>query len=201
MTNQTSKGSTVAKPAATASTLPAGPDGKKTAPKSNLPGAEGEAPKKEKKLIEGITRGRMPIAVVYMVRFGDQKKGETKDLAPLFGTTVGKITDIKKNSTFAYLKESFKPTEVQKAEGIAWLQRHVSFKTGAVDGLINELEKTKVATAEEAAVIEAERAKAKGQTPKTKEGKEADAGGGNRVKAAVKATEPGAKVAGKDLLK
>ena len=200
MATQTSKGTTVAKPAATASTLPPGPDGKKTAPKSNLPGAEG-VEKKEKKLIEGITRGRMPIAVVFLVRFGDQKKGETKDLAPLFGTTVGKITDIKKCSTFAYLKGTFKPTAEQKADGIAWLQRHVSFKTGAVDVLINELEKMKVATADEAAAIEKERAAAKGQTPKTKEGKVADAGGGNRVKPAAKETEAGAKVAGKDLLK
>ena len=150
------------------------------APKSNAPGAEAPA-KKEKKLIEGITRGRMPIAVVNMVRFGDNKLAETKDLATMFGTTVGKITDIKKNSTFAYLVAGFKPTAEQKADGIAWLQRHIGYDEGKVDKLINELEKTKVATAEEAAAFDAIRSKAKGQKEKTKTGEVADAGGGNRA--------------------
>lgn len=185
---QTSKGATVAKGGKSLpevkSDLPKGPDGKKDVPTTNLP--KSDAPKKEKKLIEGITRGRMPIAVVYMVRFGDQKDESTKELATLFGTTVGKITDIKKVSTFAYLKADFKPTEAQKEEGIAWLKRHVGYETGVVDGLIDELEGMKAATADEAAKIEATRAKAKGQLAKTKEGKEADAGGGNRTKPAAK---------------
>lgn len=159
------------------------------APKSNLPegagtegaGAEAKAPeKKEKNLIPNIIRGRMPIAVVYMVRYGDQKNGETKALADMFGTTVGKITDIKKKSTFAYLPENFRPTQAQKDEGIAWLQKHVGYSEGKVDVLITELENTKVATAEEAAAFEAVRVQNRGQLATTKSGAPADAGGGNR---------------------
>jgi hypothetical protein len=168
-----------------------------TVPKTNVEGAAPE--KKAKVLIPDIIRGRMPIAVVYQVRFGEQRGGETKALATLFGTTVGKITDIKKNSTFAYLTESFKPMAVQKEEGIAWLKRHVGYGKGDVDVLINELEAMKVATAEEAAAFEATRVANKGQKATTKEGKAADAGGGNRVgkaqkaEPAVQAGKPGAK--------
>lgn len=172
----------------------------KDVPKTNTEGTE---VKKEKNLIPNIIRGRMPIAVVFMVRFGDQKGGETKALADLFGTTVGKITDIKKKSTFAYLPENFKPTQAQKDEGIAWLQKHVGFKEGKVDVLINELEGMKVATAEEAASYEAIRVANRGQLPTKKDGATADAGGGNRQaakKTAAPAATGAAKPTAKDLI-
>lgn len=159
------------------------------APKSKVKDTDPDAPVTEKKpkvLIEGITRGRMPIAVVAMVRFGKQSGGKPGDLATLFGTTVGKITDIQKNHTFAYLTEDFRPTEVQKEEGIDWLQKHVNFDKGTVDVLLTELEKTKVASAEEAAALEEIRVKARGQNAKTKDGKVANAGGGNRMNPAAK---------------
>jgi hypothetical protein len=174
----------------------------KEVPKSNVPKKEAvEGEKKEKKLIPDIIRGRMPIAVVAMVRFGDQKMGATKDLAKMFGTTVGKIDDIKKKHTFAYLPDAFRPTKEQKEEGIEWLKQHVDFKKGGVDVLINELEKTKVATAEDVAAYEKLRVAARGQKPTTKTGEKADAGGGNRMKApAAKAAAPAAKTDAKDLL-
>jgi len=163
-------------------------------PKTNAPDAAvAGTEKKAKVLIPDIIRGRMPILVVHMVRFGDQKGGETKALATMFGTTVGKITDIKKKATFAYLPENFKPTQVQKDDAIAWLQKHVGFKDGAVDKLIDEAEAYKVATKEEEAAFEVIRAEHKGQVPKTKKGETADGGGGNRQKA--KTAEPADKVA------
>lgn len=143
-------------------------------------GAVGEGAPKEKQLIPNITRGRMPIAVVAQVRFGDQKGESTKALADMFGTTVGKIDDIKKNRNFSYVTSSFKPTAAQKAEGIEWLKRHHKFAEGAVDKLILELEKMEEPTAEEAAAFAATKTAARGQEPKTKEGEVADAGGGNR---------------------
>ncbi len=131
-----------------------------------------KAPPKE------IIRGRMPVAVVALARFGSQKDAPTKAAADAFGTTVGKIDDIRKSRNFAYIREGFKPTEGQKADGIAWLKRH---PTGA-DALIAELEATEVATAEEAAAFEAVRAAARGQSEKKADGEQADAGGGNRRK-------------------
>jgi len=176
---QTSKGKTVEKAAGTAAV-----------PKEKLPqvpNAEGPmlgGAKNAKKLIPDIIRGRMPILVVHMVRFGENKNEKTGALAKMFGTTEGKIADIVRKSTFGYLPEGFKPNQAHKDEAIAWLKRHVGYKDGAVDKLINEAEGYKLATAEEAASYEALRIQHRGQTPTTKKGETADGGGGNRVKAA-----------------
>lgn len=176
-------------------------------PKSNAPkaGEVVDGAKKPKTLIPDIIRGRMPIAVVYLVRYGDNKGEETKDLAVLFGTTVGKISDVKKGNTFGYLTEDFRPTANQKNEGIAWLKRHVGYKDGKVDKLIDELEGMKEPTAEQAKKFEDARVAARGQKTTTKTGAVADAGGGNRRKAPEK-TKKAEKVEGdkptaKDLLK
>ena len=129
-----------------------------------------KAPPKE------IIRGRMPVAVVALARFGSMKDGATKAVADAFGTTVGKVDDIKKNRNFAYVTAEFKPTAGQKADGIAWLERH---PTGA-QALIDELKAMPEATAEEAAAFEAVRSASRGQSEKTKDGETANAGGGNR---------------------
>lgn len=135
---------------------------------------------KEKKVNTAIINGRMPVAVVAQIRFGNNKADATKDLAPLYGTTAGKIDDIKKGRNFAYVTADFRPTQAQKDEGVAWLQRHPKFKDGAVDGPIVELENTGAATNDEAASFEAARVAARGQSATTKTGEVADAGGGNR---------------------
>lgn len=129
-----------------------------------------KAPPKE------IIRGRMPVAVVALARFGSMKDGATKAQADTFGTTVGKIDDIRKNRNFAYVTAEFKPTAAQKADGIAWLERH---PTGA-QALIDELKAVPEATPEEASAFEATRSASRGQSEKTKAGDQADAGGGNR---------------------
>lgn len=150
-----------------------------------------------------IIRGRMPVVVVFLARFGDQKNESTKDLANMFGTTVGKIDDIKKGRNFGYVKADFKPTAQQKQDGIEWLQRHPGFDDGKVDKLINELEGLEIATDEEAAAFATARTEARGQNPKTKEGEVANAGGGNNrkgKKAKKETAEPAAPVDGDDLL-
>ena len=135
------------------------------------------APAAEKPAPKEIVRGRMPVAIVAQVRFGLKKGESTKALADLFGTTVGKIDDIKKNRNFAYVTEGFKPTEQQKQDGLAWLKRNPN---GEQADLITELEGTAVASAEEAAAFETARAGARGQKETTASGEPADAGGGNR---------------------
>lgn len=129
-----------------------------------------------------IIRGRMPVAVVYMVRYGNQKDLATKAMADKFGTTVGKVDDIKKGRNFAYVTEAFRPTAELKAQALEWLKRHPYYDAQNVDELVNELEAIPVASAEEAAAFEAARVAARGQTPKTKEGETANAGGGNNRK-------------------
>ena len=144
----------------------------KTQENQNVEPAAEKAPPRE------IIRGRMPVAVVAMARFGSSKDLAVKAQAELFGTTVGKIDDIRKNRNFAYVTDAFRPTEAQKADAKAWLEKH---PTGAAD-LIAELEAVPVASAEEAAAFEAARAANRGQSDKTKSGETADAGGGNRRK-------------------
>ena len=141
-----------------------------------------EATAVEKKVNPNIINGRMPVAVVAQIRFGNNKGDSTKELAAMYGTTVGKIDDIKKNRNFAYVGADFKPTQEQIDQGLEWLKRHPKWSTGDVDKVITELENTSVATAEEAAKFEADRIGARGQSVTTKDGAVADGGGGNRRK-------------------
>jgi len=127
-----------------------------------------------------IINGRMPATVVYLVRHGNNKGEATKALAKLFGTTVGKIDDIKKGRNFAYVTEAFRPTEAMKAEAAEWLKRHPTYDAAGVDKVMTELDALPVATAEEAAAYEQARVAARGQLPTTKDGEPAAAGGGNR---------------------
>ena len=157
----------------------------------------------EKKVNPNIINGRMPVAVVAQIRFGNNKSDATKDLAAMYGTTVGKIDDIKKNRNFAYVGADFKPTQEQIEQGLEWLKRHPKWSTGDVDKIIMELEGTPVATPEEAAKFEADRIAARGQNVKTKDGVVANGGGGNRRKPKNKdegAAEADPQVTGEALL-
>ena len=136
----------------------------------------------EKKVNPNIINGRMPVSVVAEILNNNNKGDATKDLAAMYGTTVGKIDDIKKNRNFAYVGADFKPTQEQIDQGLEWLKRHPKWSTGEVDKIITELETTPVATAEEAAKFEADRVAARGQSVTTKDGAVADGGGGNRRK-------------------
>ena len=127
-----------------------------------------------------IIQGRMPVAVVHLLRFGNSKGGATKELAVKFGTTVGKVDDVKKNRNFAYVVEDTRFTQAQIDEGLEWLKRHPKYDESGVDDLVVELESYTVATDEEAKAFEAARTAARGQPTKTKDGEIADGGGGNR---------------------
>ena len=127
-----------------------------------------------------IIQGRMPVAVVHLLRFGNSKGGATKELAVKFGTTVGKVDDVKKNRNFAYVVEETRFTQAQIDEGCEWLKRHPKYDEAGADALVVELEGYTVATDEEAKAFEAARTAARGQPTKTKDGEVANGGGGNR---------------------
>ena len=133
-----------------------------------------------------IIQGRMPVAVVHLLRFGNSKGGATKDLAAKFGTTVGKVDDVKKNRNFAYVVEETRFTQAQIDEGCEWLKRHPKYDESGADALVVELEGYTVATDEEAKAFEAARTAARGQPTKTKDGEVANGGGGNRRKSSKK---------------
>lgn len=101
-----------------------------------------------------IIRGRMPVAIVYLVHYLTPHIESNGAKAKAFGTTIGKIADIMNVRNFGYVTEDFRPTEAQKAEGKAWLEKHPE---GAAE-LIELLEGLEVATAEQAAAFDALRA-------------------------------------------
>jgi hypothetical protein len=136
--------------------------------------------KKEPQKRLDIIRGRMPVAVVYMVKFGDNRGDSTAVLAKLFGTTTGKIDDLKRERGFKYVTSDFAPSAQQKLDGIEYLKKHIGYSKGEVDKLINELESYKEATAEQTKAFEVTRAAAHGQPFRKKSGEVAEAGGGNR---------------------
>jgi hypothetical protein len=136
--------------------------------------------KKEPQRRLDIVRGRMPVSVVYMVKFGDNRGESTATLAKLFGTTTGKIDDIKKERGFKYVTADFAPTAQQKADGIEYLKKHPGYANGDVDKLINELEAYEEATDDQAKAFDAARAASHGQPFRKKTGEVADGGGGNR---------------------
>lgn len=151
-----------------------------------------------------IIQGRMPVAVVHLMRFGSNKGGATKDLAVKFGTTVGKVDDVKKNRNFAYVVEDTKFTRAQIDEGIEWLKRHPKYDDAGVDALVVELDNYEVASEEESKAFEAARTAARGQPTKTKDGEVANGGGGNRrgkkAKKEEAAAEPVAEPTAADLI-
>lgn len=138
---------------------------------------EDEAPVEAKAPAREIVRGRMPVTVVYLARYGAQSTKSTKEKAIAFGTTVGKIDDIAKGRNFGYVTQDFRPTEQQKTDALEWMKR---IPGGASEELLAELAALKVASPEQAAAFEATRSASRGQTPTTKDGEPADAGGGNR---------------------
>ena len=114
-----------------------------------------------------IVRGRLPLIFVHAIRFNKvlQVMGN-KDLANKFGTSVGKVFDIKKGRNFGYVTADFKPT----AEDIAAAESHIA-QAGAANakGLtalgdkmvmqttLDEYKGAGLATAEQAAAQSASR--------------------------------------------
>ena len=69
-----------------------------------------------------ILRGRMPVAVVAMIRYQEVETA-TAACAAKYRTTVGKIDDIKKGRNFGYISEDFQPSEEQKALAVEFLEQ------------------------------------------------------------------------------
>jgi hypothetical protein len=71
-----------------------------------------------------IVRGRLPLVFVHAVRF-DPVIGAmgNKDTAAKFGTSVGKVFDIKKGRNFAYITAEYKPSAEDLAAAQAWIDQ------------------------------------------------------------------------------
>ena len=135
-----------------------------------------------------IIRGRIALAIVYLIRFVEAAEQGTKALAEKYGTTVGKIDDIRKNRNFAYVTEDVRFTEDQIKEAVNYISAHEdSDHAVVVTDMLNALP---IATAEEAEAFANVKRKAGGQPRTDAEGNVIASGGGNRQKSGKKKAEP-----------
>lgn len=69
-----------------------------------------------------IIRGRMPLPIVHMIKFAPE--GETDGaLATKFRTTNGKVSDIRKERNFGYIKEDYAPDADQIAKAVTFAEQ------------------------------------------------------------------------------
>ena len=125
-----------------------------------------------------IIRGRIALAIVYLIRFVEAAEQGTKALAEKYGTTVGKIDDIRKNRNFAYVTEDVRFTEEQIKEAVNYISAHEDSDHAVV--VTDMLNKLPIATAEEAEAFANVKRKAGGQPRTDAEGNVIASGGGNR---------------------
>ena len=95
-------------------------------PSSTEPTAETKvrAPKDPSKALD-ILNGRMPLPIVYAIRFQEDAGAKNSDLAKKYGTSVGKVFDIRKGSNFSYIDKDYKPS----AEELAAARAHITTGT------------------------------------------------------------------------
>lgn len=95
-------------------------------PSSTEPTAETKvrAPKDPSKALD-ILNGRMPLPIVYAIRFQEDAGAKNSDLAKKYGTSVGKVFDIRKGSNFGYIDKNYKPS----AEELAAARAHITTGT------------------------------------------------------------------------
>lgn len=84
------------------------------------------APKDPAKALD-ILNGRMPLPIVYAIRFQEEAGAKNSDLAKKYGTSVGKVFDIRKGSNFGYITKDYLPS----AEELAAARAHITTGTSA----------------------------------------------------------------------
>ena len=131
-----------------------------------------------------IIRGRIALAIVYLIRFVEPAEAGTKALAEKYGTTVGKIDDIRKNRNFAYVTEDVRFTEEQIKEAVNYISAHEDSDHAVV--VTDMLHAWPIATAEEAEAFANVKRKAGGQPRTDADGNVIASGGGNRQKSGKK---------------
>ena len=67
-----------------------------------------------------IINGRMPLAVVCVIRFHEDADAKDNALAKKYHTSAGKISDVRKSRNFAYVDENYKPSEADIEAGMGW---------------------------------------------------------------------------------
>lgn len=93
----------------------------KTADLKDLNKGEAKGEKTTEKVVKvDIIRGRMPLPIVAMIKFGDAGLTDGA-MAAKFRTTNGKVSDIRKDRNFGYVEASYAPSAemIEKAKEYA----------------------------------------------------------------------------------
>ena len=98
-----------------------------------------------------IIRGRMPLAMVFAIRFLEE--GNDSEIANKYRTTPGKVNDIKKSRNFAYVTEGTRFTQEQLDQA----QERAALLEDDADEVSTTLNGMTVATEAETAEFEASR--------------------------------------------
>lgn len=109
------------------------------------------------KTLANIVRGTLPLALVYLIRF-DEAANKDADVAKKYGTTTGKVADIKKGRNFGYVDIDFVPTADDKSKALAWLKQVPNYDTAGTDVAVSAVERMNVASDADAEALKAKRA-------------------------------------------
>ncbi len=148
------------------------------------------------KKVVPIIHGRLPVALVFLIRFKQAAGTKVADLAAKFATTNGKIDDIVKNRNFAYVTAETRFTQAQIDEAKAHIEKHED-KDYAVE-VVAELNALELATEAEAQAFADVRKRSGGQPSTNEAGEAIPAGGGNRRGGGKKAQKTDQKTADAD---
>jgi len=70
-----------------------------------------------------IINGRMPLAVVFIIRFLEDPENKDNALAKKYHTSPGKISDVRKCRNFTYVDENFKPSAAEVELALKWADK------------------------------------------------------------------------------
>jgi hypothetical protein len=109
------------------------------------------------KTLANIVRGTLPRPLVYLIRF-DEAANKDADVAKKYGTTTGKVADIKKNRNFAYIDIDYVPSAEDKAAALAWLKQVPNYDEVGADTAVNAVERMSVASEADIEALKTKRA-------------------------------------------
>lgn len=113
-------------------------------------GAPAEKKKRGPKVnLLDIQRGRLPLALVFAIRFQEKAEVSNNDLAKKYGTSVGKVFDIRKGRNFGYVTADYKLTEADKAAAETWA-KGAAAHGGDEAAIMHQVDQIAVASADEA---------------------------------------------------
>src|ERR1043165_2666026 len=113
---------------------------------------------KSERQLANIVRGVMPLPLVYLIRFEEPKDTKDADVAKKYGTTSGKVADIRKNRNFGYIDADFKPTQEQIDASIKWLKAVPGYDANGTDAVVTLVESMDKASDADVQALTAKRA-------------------------------------------